>query len=224
LRWVARRKEIILAKDIGGTFCSDFITFQAAYKWRGKYSQIGFKTFQREMKLAIKYGYFQNIGRSGTPGRPIWFYACKDSEDEWHPLIFTGSFVTATNSKGEKMEIPMTDKTGFDKPKLPDGIYPARLKEVRDTTPGEFGDRVVLVFEVLNNNTIVEMGMVCGKKISPKSKLGAAFTALGAKLSEGHLETASYIGKKCQVFVEEYKDKDGEKVCGINKVLKAAAE
>lgn len=223
MRWKPRRPPVDLVKKIGDKTFGTYFTLNWLSN-QPEFAQYGLKTLRREFKknAETKYGVYCN--RGGTQGNPWWVFGQEDPDPQLILEQHDGSFVTVQNNKGEKMEIPMTDKSGFEKPKIEEGLYPAKLKEVKETTAGEYGERTVLVFDVLSGDEVVEMGMVAYKRITPKSRLGEAFIALGAKLSEGLLDTGKFIGTKCQVLVENYKDKEGEEVSGISKVKPAKKE
>ncbi len=87
---------------------------------------------------------------------------------------------------------------------------------------GQYGPRVALDFLVYydKNREPVKLGRVFGKKLTPKSKLWEALSALGAKLEFGKpFDTKTLIGAFCRVMVEDYTDdSDGKTVSGIQKI------
>jgi hypothetical protein len=125
-------------------------------------------------------------------------------------------FVRTEKRRKPKMEIEMSQKSEFEKPRIEEGLYPARLKEIKDISAGEYGDRVVLIFQV--DKEKVDLSMIAYKKISPGTKLGQAFLALGAEIVDGKLDTEGYVGKECKIMVEDYEDKDGDTRSGVTKV------
>jgi len=124
------------------------------------------------------------------------------------------------------MEIKAQESV-FEKAHIQEGIHPAELFAVSDTPDGQYGPRVALDFWVYHSKKErpVKIGRIFGKKLSPKSKLWEALTALGAKLEVGKkIDTDKMLGRFCRVVVEDYTDNDGNIVSGIMRVKAADDE
>jgi len=124
------------------------------------------------------------------------------------------------------MEIKAQESV-FEKAHIQEGIHPAELFAVSDTPDGQYGPRVALDFWVYygKKERPVKIGRIFGKKLSPKSKLWEALTALGAELEVGKkVDTNELLGRFCRVVVEDYIDNDGNTVSGITKVKEADDE
>ncbi len=117
------------------------------------------------------------------------------------------------------MEIPMS-KPEFEKVHIKEGFYQGTLKEVKEVSPGKYGDRLALIFEVQHDKEgILELAKVVYKKITPGSALMNVMEVFGFEWKEGdNFETDKLIGKKATVVVESYIQPDGEKASTISKV------
>ena len=115
------------------------------------------------------------------------------------------------------MEIPM-NKPEFEKICIKEGFYPGTLKEVKEITPGKYGDRLALIFDVQTDDEVVELAKVVYKKITPESALTGVMQVFGFEWKEGeNFDTDKLVGKKATVVVENY-ESDGEKASTISKV------
>ena len=127
----------------------------------------------------------------------------------------------ARRGGGKKMEY-MPTESGFEKPHIPEGLHHAVYIGDSDAPDGQYGPRVALDFLVYYDpeRAPVKIGRIFGRKLTPKSKLWEAFTALGARLEMGKpFDAKALIGKPCRVMVEDYTDdNDGRTVSGIQKV------
>ncbi len=108
-------------------------------------------------------------------------------------------------------------KPTFEKPRLPEGIYEAKLKEVKDVNPGKYGDRVAWIFEIIEHSQ--DLAYLTYKNASLNSRCTQVYVALGGKFVEGkNFDTDKLEGKPVRVMVEDYKDNDGNVFSTISKV------
>ena len=127
------------------------------------------------------------------------------------------------------MEIVATAQTEFETVRIDEGLYVGTLKEIRDKkTPGEYGDQVVVVFDVLpkeSGKEPVELATVAYKKLTPNSRLTEIFRAFGWTFKDGEkVDTSQFIGKQTEVFVEDFKKNDGDVASRITKVKPLQSE
>ena len=120
---------------------------------------------------------------------------------------------TSTKEKGK----------AFEKVRIPEDVYIAEFVGDKDVSDGEYGARMILVFNIPEKN--VELAYICYKREATKdNKLGQALLAMGQKLDGSKIETSKLIGTKVKIFVEDYETKDvddkGNKMMasGISKV------
>lgn len=127
------------------------------------------------------------------------------------------------------MEIPTSTKTSsnFATVHIEEGIYKAKLKEVKDISAGQYGDRVAFVYDVtVNEQKTVELALICYKLVATtENKIGRTLIAHGAELNDQSLNTNDLPNKEVRVWVEDWTktvEKDGKKVeesaSTINKV------
>ena len=95
------------------------------------------------------------------------------------------------------------ESTDFEKPHIEEGLYLAELKEVKEVSPGKFGDRVAFIYKILEKD--VELAYLCYSKnpASLANKLGKALIAHGLDLG-GEIDTDALVGSKVRVMVEDY--------------------
>jgi len=113
------------------------------------------------------------------------------------------------------------EESAFEKAHIPEGIHNAELVDIKDTSDGQYGPRVILDFEIYysKNEGPAKIGRFLGKKLTPKAKLWEAFVSLGGKPEVGKpFSTDDLLGNPCRVMVEDYEDNDGKTVTGITKV------
>ena len=97
--------------------------------------------------------------------------------------------------------------TDFEIVHVPEDIYVATLKEVKDVSDGQYGPRVAWVYEIEGK----ELALICSKtKATKDNKLGRTMEAHGVKLNDQEIETEALIGTKVRAWVEDY-DKEFEK-------------
>jgi len=116
------------------------------------------------------------------------------------------------------MEITMSKTEEYEKPLIPEGFYDGILKDVKDISPAQFGDRVALIFEVQTEQGAVELAKVVYKKLTEKSAFTEILSVFGIEWEEGKkVETESLTGKKAKLVVENY-EREGVKASTISKV------
>ena len=115
----------------------------------------------------------------------------------------------------------------YERTRIPDEIYSASFKGVRDIKDGKFGKRVAFLFEVEYEGKSVELAkLVYAKKATPKNDIGSVLIALGCKLDGKQVDTDKMIGTKCRVVVEdyEYSDNGQKKIASTISKVKPIAE
>jgi len=95
---------------------------------------------------------------------------------------------------------------------VPEDIYVATLKEVKDVSDGQYGPRVAWVYEIEGK----ELALICSKtKATKDNKLGRTMEAHDVALNDQEIETEALIGTKVRAWVEDYDkefEKDGKQV------------
>ncbi|HUU89109.1 MAG TPA: hypothetical protein VMX17_15345 [Candidatus Glassbacteria bacterium] len=105
-------------------------------------------------------------------------------------------FTTSTKEKS----------TDFEPVHIPESIYVATLKEVKDISDGQYGARVAWIYEVEGK----ELALVCYKtKATKDNKLGQTLLAHKVAINDQEVETEALIGTKVRAWVEDY-EKDFE--------------
>lgn len=114
------------------------------------------------------------------------------------------------------MAISLTVKETEVQPPIPEGVYKAALIKVEEGS-GEYGDYLKFMFEVIEGEQKgVAKSLVASKKLS-SSKSGKnsklfdivkALTKTEPKAGDT-LDIESFVGKSCQIFVKNGKEKDG---------------
>jgi len=113
----------------------------------------------------------------------------------------------------------------FEKPKIEEGLYSAKLIEVKDISDGQYGKRVSFIYRVSPSDT--ELALVCyvPEIATPENKFGKTLIAHGVDLGK-EIETDALVGTEVRVMVEDYdyeEDKVKKTASSISKV-KAALE
>lgn len=127
------------------------------------------------------------------------------------------------------MELEVRKTTDFEHVCVPEGVYPATLKEIKETKPyigddGKEVPRFAIIFEFVHEKEDKTLAMVVSQIMSELSNLGKLYEKLVKPLGDmSSVDTDELLGKKCQIVVENYKDKDGNKRSAVNKVLKVEA-
>jgi len=89
----------------------------------------------------------------------------------------------------------------FEPVHLPESIYIATLKEVKDISEGQYGERVAWIYEIEGK----DVALVCYKtKATKDNKLGQTILAHGVEINDQEVETDALIGTKVRAWVEDY--------------------
>lgn len=113
-----------------------------------------------------------------------------------------------------ELQIHKTEKV-----KVKEGIYEAVFAEIKDIPPKDERDRVVLSFDSKIEGKVVRLPFFANKYVSNTSKLGKTLEALGLNLESEKVNIKDFIGKPCRIIVLNYKDKEGDMVSGVDKIL-----
>ena len=121
----------------------------------------------------------------------------------------------------------------FVKTKIPQGMYYAKLKNVKEGTEGMYGARIIWEFEILDlkskkpvmfdsngEQKVAEIGVFTGCKFTPNSKETSIYKSLGGDYEgDEEVDTDKVLEKTAQAIVTTYKDKDGKDASGIKEIL-----
>lgn len=110
------------------------------------------------------------------------------------------------------MKIQSSQESGkgsFEKPHIEEGLYEAKLKEVKEISDGQYGKRVAFIFTVKEGDKEVDLTHIAyvPEIATPDNKFGKVLIALGCDLGK-EIETDSLIGVSARVMVEDYSPKD----------------
>lgn len=112
------------------------------------------------------------------------------------------------------MKIPTSTKdenTDFEKVRIPEEVYNAKLIEVKDITDGKYGKRVAFIYKIVEKD--VELAFVC-YNVSPATKdnkLGQTLIAHGVDINGSEIDTDNLPKTEVRVFVEDYDYETDEK-------------
>jgi hypothetical protein len=129
----------------------------------------------------------------------------------------------------KNMELEVRKTTDFEIVCVPEGVYEATLKEIKETKPyinedGSEVPRFAIIFEFVHENEEKTLAMVVSQIMSQLSNLGKLYEKLVKPLGDmSSVDTDELLDKQCQIVVENYKDKDGKERSAVNKVLKVKA-
>ncbi len=124
------------------------------------------------------------------------------------------------------MAINLTVKEAEVQPAIPEGVYKAALIKIEEGS-GEFGDYLQFRFEVIDgehkgvSKTLVASKKLSNSKSGKNSKLFGivkALTKSEPKTGET-LDIEALVGKSCQIFVKNGKEKDGVQYQNISAVM-----
>ena len=117
------------------------------------------------------------------------------------------------------MKIPTSNESNknFETPKIEEGLYTAKLLEVKEIKEGQYGKRVAWIYEILANQTKLAHITYVPEQANPENKFGKVLLAHGVDLGS-EVETETLIGTNVRVMVEDYKNDDGEIASSITKV------
>ena len=98
--------------------------------------------------------------------------------------------------------------TDFEIVHIPESIYVATLKEVKDVSDGQYGQRVAWVYEIEGK----ELALICYKtKATADNKIGQTLIAHGVAINDQEIETEALIGTKVRAWVEDYLSEEDKK-------------
>ena len=123
-----------------------------------------------------------------------------------------------TSSEGSK---------NFERPHVEEGLYEAKLKEVKDISDGQYGKRVAFIFSINHKEKDVELSHIAyvPEVATPDNKFGKVLQAFNVDLGK-EFDTDSLIGNSVRVMVEDYEyEEDSKKkiASSISKVKSLAA-
>ena len=97
---------------------------------------------------------------------------------------------------------------GFERPHIAEGLYEAKLLEVKDISDGQYGKRVAFVYEITpDKDTEVQIAHICyvPEVATPDNKFGKVLISHGVNLAnDGEVDTSPLIGTQARVLVEDY--------------------
>jgi len=113
------------------------------------------------------------------------------------------------------MKIQSSQESGkgsFERPHIEEGLYEAKLKEVKEISDGQYGKRVAFIFTVKEGHKEVDLTHITyvPEVATPENKFGKVLIALGCDLGK-EIETDSLVGFSARVMVEDYSYEDNDK-------------
>lgn len=91
----------------------------------------------------------------------------------------------------------------FEPVHIPEGIYVAELKEVKDVSEGTYGARVAFIYNIVEHNK--ELALVAYKsKATRNNKIGQTLIAHGLEINDEEVDTDAILGSKVRVWVEDF--------------------
>jgi len=116
--------------------------------------------------------------------------------------------------------------TDFERPHIPEEIYTAELKEIKEISDGQYGSRVAFIYKIIDKE--VELALVCYKPeiATTENRFGQTLMAHGIEIKDNQeVETDSLIGTKVRAWVEDFDfetevdgKKEKKKASAISKV------
>lgn len=107
------------------------------------------------------------------------------------------------------------ESSGFEKPKIPAGMYKGTLKEIKEISEGKYGARVVFVYNVkVAESNEVEIGHIAYNpdEVTKGCKFGMVLIAHGIALDGSVIDTEKIIGTEANVWVEDYEYESEEEI------------
>ncbi len=110
------------------------------------------------------------------------------------------------------MKIQSSQESGkgsFERPHIEEGLYEAKLKEVKEISDGQYGKRVAFIFTINASGKDVDLTHITyvPEVATPENKFGKVLIALGCDLGK-EIETDSLVGVSCRVMIEDYHPRD----------------
>lgn len=117
-----------------------------------------------------------------------------------------------------KIQTSLESGKGFERPQIPEGLYKAKLKEVKEISDGQYGHRVAFIYSVVVNNKEVELSHITyvPEIANPDNKFGRVLIAHGVQLG-GEIDITPLFGTEARVLIEDYEYTED------NKKLKASS-
>ena len=108
-----------------------------------------------------------------------------------------------TSSEGSK---------NFERPHVEEGLYEAKLKEVKDISEGQYGKRIAFIFSINYQEKDVELSHIAyvPEVATPDNKFGKVLQAFNVDLGK-EFDTDSLIGNSVRVMVEDYEYEEDSK-------------
>ena len=126
-----------------------------------------------------------------------------------------------------KINTSLEGSKNFERPHIEEGLYEAKLKEVKDISDGQYGKRVAFIFSILAKEKEVELSHITyvPEIATPDNKFGKVLQAFGVDLGE-EVETDSIVGKSVRVMVEdyEYDEENHKKIASSISKVKSLAQ
>ena len=123
-----------------------------------------------------------------------------------------------SNQEVIQMKIQTSKESGKDveRPHIAEGLYEAKLKEVKEISDGQYGKRVAFLFSLNLDGKEIQVSHICylPEVATPDNKFGKVLQALSCDLG-AEIEVDSLIGNSARVMVEDYsyeEEQDGKKV------------
>ncbi|RKY52159.1 MAG: hypothetical protein DRP93_08645, partial [Candidatus Neomarinimicrobiota bacterium] len=72
----------------------------------------------------------------------------------------------------------------FERPHIEEGLYEAKLKEVKEISDGQYGHRVAFIFSVQAKDKVIELSHITyvPEVATPENKFGKVLLSLGVDL------------------------------------------
>ena len=109
---------------------------------------------------------------------------------------------------------------GFEKPRVAEGLYIAKLKEVKNVKDGQYGKRVSFIYTLKDKNIDLAYLVYIPETATPENKFGKILIAHGIELG-ATIDTSPLIGTEVRIMVEDYEyeeDKNKKIASTITKV------
>ena len=120
-----------------------------------------------------------------------------------------------------KIKTSQESSKNFERPHIEEGLYEAKLKEVKDISDGQYGKRVAFIFSVQVKDKEVELSHVAyvPEIATPENKFGKVLLSLGVDLGT-EIDTEPLVGKLVKVMVEDYNYDETDKKKVASSILK----
>ena len=102
----------------------------------------------------------------------------------------------------------------FERVHIPEDIYMAELKEVKEISEGTYGKRLAFIYNIVDKNVDVAL-VVYNRTATKDNKLGQTIMAHGSELNDKEVDLDNLPQKKVRAWVDDYEyeeEVDGKKV------------